>query len=297
MLVKKTYGDKIFVLVNYVLITFLIFLIIYPVVYVVLASFSEPDLLKQNRSFLFAPLGFTVGGYEIVLRDPGMITGYINSIFYVTAGVLFSMVLTIVGAFVLSRRNLYWKKHIMIMIMITMFFSGGLIPFYLLVRELGMYNSWLALIIPYGINTWNMIVMRTGFMSIPYELEEAAVIDGAGPIKVLTNVIVPVSKAVLSVILLYYVVGAWNAWFPAMIFLTERSRFPLQLIIREILVLNDMSNMQQQSNVSSLFTESTSYRELVKYSSIVISSFPIMLFYPFIQKHFVRGVMLGSLKG
>ncbi len=294
---RETIGDTIFTIVNYVLLTGLILIILYPILYVIFASLSDPMLLKQNRSFLFAPLGFTTEGYKLVFEDPGITTGYINTIIYVIVGVGLNMVLTSMGAFVLSRRDLYWKKAIMIMITITMFFGGGLIPFYLLVRDLGMNGSWLALIIPYGINTWNMIILRTGFSAIPLELEEAAEIDGASTLTVFIKIVLPLSKATLSVILLYYVVGAWNSWFPAMIFLNERSKYPLQLIIREVLVLNDTSNMGQSANASSLFSASTSYRELVKYSTIVISSFPIMMFYPFVQKHFVQGVMLGSLKG
>lgn len=294
---RMRWQDIVFDAVNFLLLTIFIIIILYPIVYIVLASFSDPMLLKQNRSFLVTPLGFTLEGYKIVLQDPGIISGYMNTILYVVTGVLFSMTLTIMGAFVLSRRNLLWKKAIMIMITITMFFGGGLIPFFLLVRDIGLNGSWLALIIPYGINTWNMIIMRTGFQSIPITLEEAAYMDGASPLSVLINVIIPLSKATIAVILLYYIVGSWNAWFPAMIFLKERSQYPLQLVIREILVLNDMSNMQQNANVSSLFTESSSYRELVKYSTIIISSFPIMMLYPFLQKYFVQGIMLGSLKG
>ncbi len=297
MFKRKTLGDSIFDIANFTLLTLLIIVIIYPIIYIVFASFSDPFLLKQNRSFLFAPLGFTLGGYKLVLDDPGIVTGYLNSIFYVVTGVALNMVLTCIGAFVLSRRELFWKKPLMLLITFTMFFGGGLIPFYLLVRDLGMNNSWLALIIPYGINTWNMIILRTGFSAIPLELEEAAHIDGAGHLRIFVQIILPLSKATLAVILLYYVVGAWNSWFPAMIFLKDRIKYPLQLVIREILVMNDMSNMQQNANVSSLFTASTSFRELVKYSTIVISSFPIMMFYPFVQKYFVSGVMLGSLKG
>lgn len=293
----RSTGDMIFCIVNYIVLTFLILVILYPVLYVVFASFSEPQLLKQNRSFLFRPLGFTLEGYKMVLKDPGIITGYINTLIYVSVGVFVNMVLTSMGAFVLSRRDLYWKKHIMIMITITMFFGGGLIPFYLLVRNLGMNGSWSALIIPYAINTWNMILLRTGFQQIPEELEESAYIDGASDLTIFIKIILPLSKASLAVVFLYYTVGAWNSWFPAMIFLKKREQYPLQLIIREILVLSDTTNMGEKSHLSSLFSESNAYVELVKYSTIVISSFPIMVLYPFMQKYFVEGVMLGSLKG
>lgn len=294
---RTSTGDAVFIFLNYLLLTLLIVVIIYPVMHVIFASFSEPTLLRQNRGFLFGSLGFTLDGYMLAFRDRGILTGYMNTLHYVSVGVAFNMILTSMGAFVLSRRDLYFKKHIMIMVVITMFFGGGLIPFFLLVRDLGMNGSWLALIIPYGINAWNMIVLRTGFSTIPHEMEESAYIDGANAITIFLKIILPLSKATLAVILLYYVVGSWNSWFPAMIFLRERSDYPLQLIIREVLVLNDTSNMGSSSNVTSLFAESTSYQELVKYSTIVISSFPIMAFYPFVQKYFVQGIMLGSLKG
>ncbi len=297
MLKRKKIGEGVFDATNHILLFIIIVIILYPVLYVVFASFSEPKLLQQNRDFLWRPLGFTLGGYEMVFKDKGIVTGYINTIFYTVAGVATNMILTSLGAYVLSRRNLLWKKTMMIVVTITMFFGGGLIPWFLLVRDLGMYNSWTALVFPFAINTWNMIILRTGFESIPTGLEEAAKIDGANDFDVLIKVVLPLSKATLAVIMLYYIVGAWNSWFPAMIFLKDREKFPLQLVMREILIVNDVSNMQQDANVSSLFGESNAYRELVKYATIVVASFPIMCLYPFMQKYFVKGVMLGSLKG
>lgn len=297
MLKRKSIGELVFDAAVYALLIFLIVIILYPVLYVVLASFSDPKLLQQNRDFLWKPLGFTLGGYELVFKDKGIVTGYLNTIFYVTAGVAVNMIFTSLGAYVLSRRDLLWKKTIMIIITFTMFFGGGLVPWFLLVRNLGMYNNWTALVFPFAINTWNMIILRTGFESVPEGLQEAAKIDGANDFDILIKVVLPLSKATLAVILLYYIVGAWNSWFPAMIFLRDRNKFPLQLIMREILIVNDVSNMQQDANVSSLFGESNAYRELVKYATIVVASFPIMCIYPFMQKYFVKGVMLGSLKG
>ena len=296
---RKTKGDITFSIVNYTLLTIITIICIYPVIYVIFASVSDPQRLMANTGFLYKPLGFTLGGYKIVLKDAGVLMGYLNTIFYVVAGVAVNMVATIMGAYVLSRRNLYWKKTIMIMITITMFFGGGLIPWFLLVKNLGMYNKWTSMVFPFAINTWNMIIMRTGFQAVPVELEEAAKIDGANDIFVLTNVILPLSKAVLAVILLYYTVGAWNSWFPAMVFLRDRSKFPLQTILREILIVSDTSNVGTSTNIvnSSAFNVTSAYRELVKYTTIVISTIPIMCFYPFLQKYFVKGVYVGSLKG
>jgi putative aldouronate transport system permease protein len=225
------------------------------------------------------------------------LTGYLNTLFYVVAGVGVNMIFTIMGAYVISRKNLLWKKAIMIFIIITMFFGGGLIPWFLLVKNMGMYNSWTALVFPFAINSWNMIVLRTGFEAVPAGLEEAARIDGANDLYILTKLVLPLSKAVLAVILLYYVVGAWNSWFPAMIFLSDRKKFPIQLIMREILITNDTSNIQQGTTNSTSFEVTTAYRELVKYATIVIATFPIMCFYPTVQKYFVKGVFVGSLKG
>jgi putative aldouronate transport system permease protein len=300
---RQTKGDIIFGAVDYVLLTLVTLLCLYPILYVIFASVSDPIRLQANRGALWKPLGFTLEGYKLVFQDKGMLLGYANAIFYVVAGVAVQMMFTTVGAFALSRRNLYWKKVIMLMITITMFFGGGLIPFFLVVKGLGMYNSWTALVIPYAINTWNMIILRTGFESVPYELEEAARIDGAGDMFIFTRIILPLSKAVLAVILLYYTVGAWNSWFPASIFLKERSKYPLQLLMREILIINDTSAVAQGGGnaisglTSGSFESTTAYRELVKYTTIIIATVPIMCFYPFLQKYFVKGVYVGSLKG
>jgi putative aldouronate transport system permease protein len=300
---RQTKGDIIFEAVDYILLTLVTLLCLYPILYVIFASVSDPIRLQANRGALWKPLGFTLEGYKLVFQDKGMLLGYANAIFYVVAGVAVQMMFTTVGAFALSRRNLYWKKVIMLMITITMFFGGGLIPFFLVVKGLGMYNSWTALVIPYAINTWNMIILRTGFESVPYELEEAARIDGAGDMFIFTRIILPLSKAVLAVILLYYTVGAWNSWFPASIFLKERSKYPLQLLMREILIINDTSAVAQGGGnaisglTSGSFESTTAYRELVKYTTIIIATVPIMCFYPFLQKYFVKGVYVGSLKG
>lgn len=297
---RRTLGENVFDVVNYILLFIISLLCIYPVLYVVFASVSDPVRLQANNGLLYKSLGFTLEGYKLVFKDKSLLLGYGNTFFYVIAGVAVNMVFTIMGAFVISRRNLYWKKAIMIMITITMFFGGGLIPWFLTVKNLGMYNNWAALVFPFAINTWNMIILRTGFQTVPYELEEAAKIDGANDLYILVNVILPLSKAVLAVILLYYVVGAWNSWFPAMVFLRDRSKLPIQLIMREILIVNDTSAIQQGGSASlnsGTFQSSTAYRELIKYTTIVIATFPIMCFYPFIQKYFVKGVYVGSLKG
>jgi putative aldouronate transport system permease protein len=226
---KKAKGYWVFDVFNYMLLVIITLLCVYPVLYVIFASVSDPVQLQANKGLLYKPLGFTLEGYRMVFKDKGLLTGYVNTVFYVTVGVAVNMVATVLGAYVISRRNLLWKKAIMIMITITMFFGGGLIPWFLVVKSLGMYNNWAALVFPFAINTWNMIIMRTGFETVPVELEEAAKMDGAHEFYILLRVVLPLSKAVLAVVLLYYVVGAWNSWFPAMVFLRDRSKFPLQI--------------------------------------------------------------------
>lgn len=292
---KTTLSDRIIDTVNYVLLVLLTIACIYPVLYVMFASVSDPLRLMGHKGVLFAPLGFTVEGYGLVFKDKGILQGYINTLLYVSVGTAVNMIFTSLGAYVLSRRDLLWKKSIMIMITITMFFGGGLIPFYLLIKELHLYNHWMSLVIPFAINTWNMIILRTGFQSIPDSMEESARIDGANDFILLMKIVLPASKATLAVILLYYIVGHWNSWFPAMIFLRERTKYPIQLILREILISNDTRNMVQASGAALDVTNS--YRELVKYCTIVVATLPIMFVYPFIQKHFVKGVFIGSIKG
>jgi putative aldouronate transport system permease protein len=258
-----------------------------------------PDQLIVHRGPLLYPLGFTLEGYKAVFGDPGLLRGYANTLIYSGLGVALNMVMTIMGAFTLSRRNLFFKKPIMIIITITMFFGGGLIPWFLAVKSLGMYNNLASMIFPTALNTWNMIILRTGFQAVPAELEEAAEIDGANDGFILVHIVLHLSKAVLAVIFLYYFVGSWNSWFNAMVLLQDRNKFPLQLLLREILVMNDISGTAASGMGVSLVggQVSTLFKELVKYCTIVAATFPIMCVYPFLQKYFVKGVYVGSLKG
>lgn len=273
---------------------------LYPILHIVFASFSDPVRLVAHKGVLVSPLGFTLDGYKLIFKDNSLLVGYWNTIVYVGLGTIVNMIMTIMGAFVLSRRELYFKKPIMIIITVTMFFGGGLIPWFLLMKDIGLYNNLMAMILPTALNTWNMIVLRTGFQSIPIELEEAATIDGASQARILMNVILPLSKATLAVIFLYYLVGNWNSWFNAMVLLKDRDLFPLQLLLKEILVANDSTATTIGSAggvVISSATDATAFRELVKYCTIVFSTVPILMVYPFLQKYFVKGVYVGSIKG
>lgn len=300
MVQYKSLGNRLFDGAIYIMLTVLTLVCLYPIVHILFASMSNPSDLVAHKGLLLAPLGFTLDGYKLIFRDNALIVGYANTLLYVGLGTAINMVMTIMGAYVLSRRELFFKKYIMIVITITMFFGGGLIPWFLLMKDIGLYNNIWAMVLPGAISTWNMIILRTGFQALPQELEEAATIDGASQARILLSVIIPLSKATLAVIFLYYLVGNWNSWFNAMVLLQDRAKFPLQLLLKEILVANDTSAATMGSAggvVIDSAGSATAYRELVKYCTIVVSTLPILLVYPFLQKYFVKGVYVGSIKG
>lgn len=296
MVYKKTLGEWVFDTINYIVLSILGFACIYPMMYVIFASFSEPAQLIKHTGGLYKSLGFSLIGYEIVFKNPNIISGYINTIFYVVFGTALNILLTSMGAYVLSRKNLMIKRFLMIMVVVTMYFGGGIIPLFLLVKDLGMYDSRLALIIPSAIGTWNLIVMRTAFQAIPDSLEESARIDGANDFIILFRIILPVAKATIAVMVLFYAVGHWNSWFHAMIFLRDRKLYPLQLLLREILISNSASgNLLEGAVIED--SEKALVDVVIKYSTIVVATLPILFMYPFCQKYFMKGVMVGSVKG
>ncbi|WP_129724922.1 carbohydrate ABC transporter permease [Xylanivirga thermophila] len=296
MINKRTTGEKVFDVINVIIMILLMISCLYPMLYVLFASISDPKILSQHRGILLKPLGFTLKGYDLVFSNPNISSGYINTIFYVIIGTAINIFMTSLGAYVLSRRNLYWRKLITFLITFTMFFGGGLIPYYLLVQKLGLINTRAAMIIPGAVSTWNLIVMRTSFLSIPDSLEESARLDGANDFTILFKIILPLSKATIAVMTLFYAVGHWNEWFNAMIFLRDRDLFPLQLILREILITNDTKDMTIITDASQL-GEQDIYKSLVQYCTIIVATVPILFIYPFLQKYFVKGVMIGSVKG
>ncbi|MCI8923865.1 MAG: carbohydrate ABC transporter permease [Lachnospiraceae bacterium] len=262
--------------------------------YVVMAAFSEPAKFVSHTGLLWIPEGFSLDGFQMVLRTASITTGYINTIFYVVVGTVLNILLTSMGAYVLSRRKLYIRRFLSLAIVFTMYLSGGLIPFYLTVRGLGLYNTRWALLLPVTINTWNLIVMRTSMAQIPESLEEAAKMDGANDFIILFRIILPVIKSTLAVMVLFYAVQHWNAWFHAMIFLQDRSKYPLQLFLREILLSGSMTDISAGAtgeDVNNILT-----MNMLKYCTIVVSTLPILCIYPFLQKYFAKGVMIGSVK-
>jgi putative aldouronate transport system permease protein len=296
MAYKRSIGEKTFDRFNVILLTLLVIVCVYPFLYVLFASFSDPYQLMQHRGLLLKPLGFTLKGYTLVFQNPSIMTGFMNTLFYVIVGTAISVLLTAMSAYVLSRKNLMLGKPLMMMITITMFFSGGLIPFFLQVQRLGLQNSRWAIILPSALSVWNLIVLRTAFADVPDSLIESAKIDGANDFTILFRIIMPVAKASIAVIALFYAVSQWNSWFNAMIFLSDRSKYPLQLILREILISNDMREMMNLPKNSAQFIQADAYKTLIKYSTVVVSTIPILCVYPFLQKYFVKGAMIGSIK-
>lgn len=296
MHIKKSMGEKIFDLFNIIILVVLMVVALYPMLHVLFASLSIPGRLMAHRGPLLMPLGLTIGGYKRVFANPNILTGYANTIIYVTLGTFINVIMTSLGAYVLSRKKLMLGKLFMFMVVFTMFFNGGLIPTYLLIKNLGLIDNRAVLVIPGAIAVWNLIILRTSFLAIPDSLEESAKLDGANDFTILFKIIIPLSKATIAVITLFYCVGHWNAWFNAMIYIRDRSKFPLQLILREILIDNDTTAMTQINDASDLLEEDN-YKTLVQYCTIVVATIPILFVYPLLQKHFVKGVMIGSLKG
>ena len=295
MVTKRGWGDYLFDTINYAFMLIFGFLCLYPMLYVLFASFSEPAQIARHFGPLSRPLGFTTAGYKVVLANPNILTGYANTILYVLAGTTINLLMTTLGAYVLSRKHFYLKRFFMVMIIITMYFSGGLIPSLLLVRSIGLYDTRWALLLPEAIATWNMIVMRTAFASVPDSLEESAKIDGANDFRIMCQIILPLVKPTIAVMVLFYAVGHWNSWMSALIYLQNRSLWPLQIILREILIANSTGgNIMADAGGSEGIIPLIEL--IVRYCTIIVATVPILCIYPFCQKYFISGVMLGSLK-
>jgi putative aldouronate transport system permease protein len=285
--------DRIFNVINYTLLILLVAATLYPLLYVLFASLSDAAQLLAYKGLLWRPVGFSLAAYESVLANPGIGIGFRNTLFIVVFGVTVNIFMTALGAYVLSRKNVMWNKVFMFLIVFTMFFGGGLIPMYLVVKGVGLLDSLWSTIIPFAISTFNLIIMRTSFMGIPDSLEESAKIDGANHFTILFRIIIPLSMPVIAVMILYYAVDKWNGWFYASVFIKSRELFPLQLVLREILISNSTDSMSIGASAGDRFQ----IGETIKYATIIVATFPIMCVYPFLQRYFVKGVMVGSLKG
>lgn len=285
----KFNSRTIFNIFNILFMLFVIFATAYPFYYVVIASFSDPAELVIFEGLLLAPLKpYTTFAYEQVFAMKSILTGFRNTLFVLVMGVIVNLFMTTLGAYFLSIKGPMFKNIINFMIIFTMYFSGGLVPTYLNLQELGLLNSLWALIIPGAISTMNLIIMRSAFQSIPYSLIESAHLDGASHFKILYSIMIPLSKATIAVLVLYYGVEHWNAWFGASIYLRDSDLFPVQLVMRNLINITSSSNGAD---------ELLEYADLIKYALIVVTSTPILCLYPFLQKYFTKGTMVGAVKG
>ncbi|MGE7624961.1 carbohydrate ABC transporter permease [Viridibacillus sp. NPDC096237] len=291
---RETKTDRAFNVINFVFLAIVALLVIYPLVFVLSASLSNPQYILSGELWLW-PKEFTLDAYEKVFKNEDIINGFVNTLKYTVFGTILNIIMTILAAYPLSRRDLKGRGFIMAFIVFTMFFSGGLIPTYLLIRDLGMLNTFWVMIIPNAVAVWNIIIMRTFFQSIPHELEESAMIDGAGNFKILWSIVLPLSFPVIAVMVLFYSVGHWNSYFQALIYLQDQDKFPLQLILRQILIQGETDDMIKATSESFLAQQLSV--EGLKYAVLIVANLPMLMLYPFLQRYFVKGVMIGSLKG
>ena len=296
---KRCREDMIFDTVVFILLTVILIVVAYPLYWVIISSISDPAAVSGGK-VLWKPIGFTLKGYVEVFKNNAVMKGFLNSIIYTVCGVCINLIVTLPTAYALSRDRFGGKKIVTLFYMVTMFFGGGLIPTYLVIRNLHMLNTMWALVLPGCLSVYNMIVARTFFKSnISEELYEAAEIDGCTQGQFFFRIALPLSAAITAILVLYYGVGHWNAYFSALVYISDSEKYPLQLVLRNILINNETALSQTATTEAAraALREKQELIDVMKYSLIIISSIPVLLLYPFIQKHFVKGVMIGSLKG
>ena len=298
MVSARSKGDRIVDIIIIVVMIFLGIVMLYPMLYELMVSFSDPAELIRHRGILIWPLGFDTTAYQLVLSNHQILTGYANTLFILVVGLAFNIVLTCLGAYCLTRVHVYWHRVMTMFVLITMYFSGGLIPMYLTVRGLQMYNTLWSVIIPTAISTYNMIILRSYFSSIPESLVESVFIDGGGHLTVLFRIFIPLSLPAMAVMVLYYGVGHWNSWFNANLYIQDRLKWPLQLVLRNILI--EGSNLDLGGAV---VADYEMLAKSLKAAMVIVPTevtaemrTPILVIYPFLQKYFVGGMMIGSLK-
>jgi putative aldouronate transport system permease protein len=291
---KENTGDKIFNVFNNILMIVIVIITLYPFYYIICASLSDTSQLLIHTGLLLKPLETTFGAYKLTFQYPLILYGYKNTLFILLFGLPINMILSVFCGYMLTAKNVLYKKFIIAFVMLTMYFSGGLVPSYLNVRSLGLYNSLWAVILPGAISVYNTIIIKTAMAGIPDSLSEAAYIDGANSIEILFRVVIPLIKPTLAVITLYYAVTHWNSWFSAAIYIKDNVKLPIQAVMRAILIENDellYSNALADDGTINTFVET------IKYALIVVGTLPILVLYPFLQRYFVKGVMIGAVKG
>ena len=296
MAIKEPRGDRIFGAVVFVIVTLLMLIVLYPLIYVLSCSVSSPTAVGAGEVVLL-PKGFTLMGYKRVFQEPDILLGYKNTLFYTLIGTAINLFVTVPAGYMLSKKEVPGRNLFMFLFMFTMYFSGGMIPSFLLVKSLHLYDTRAVLVILGAFSTYNCIICRTFFAALPQELEEAAAIDGCSTVRTFVQIVLPLSQALLGVMVLYFAVGHWNSYFNAMIYVNNEKYKPLQLILRRILILEQASSNMMEGGGDEYAAEQFKLKELIKYSVIVVSSLPVLVLYPFLQKYFVQGVMIGSIKG
>ena len=296
MAIKEPRGDRIFGAVVFVIVTLLMLIVLYPLVYVLSCSVSSPTAVGAGEVVLL-PKGFTLMGYRRVFQEPDILLGYKNTLFYTIIGTAINLFVTVPAGYMLSKKEVPGRNLFMFLFMFTMYFSGGMIPSFLLVKSLHLYDTRAVLVILGAFSTYNCIICRTFFAALPHELEEAAAIDGCSTVRTFIQIVLPLSQAMLGVMVIYFAVGHWNSYFNAMIYVNNENYKPLQLILRRILILEQASANMMEGGGDEYAAEQFKLKELIKYAVIVVSSLPVLVLYPFLQKYFVQGVMIGSIKG
>ena len=294
--IKSSFSRKMFVGFNYTLLTVLAVIFILPVLHVLFSSISDPYWLNTKSGLVLLPHGINFTGYKLVFNNSDLIRGFMNTAIYVVSATVIGLVVTIVSAYVLSRTDMLFVDVIMMLISFTMIFGGGIVPSYIIMQKLGLLNTRWAVILPACISTYNLIIMRTAFQTVPPALEESARLDGAGDLTIIFQVLLPLVKASAATIALYYIIQHWNSWFQASMYLQNRELFPLQLVLREILIVNDSNTAASMSALDAV-SDANAYKQLVKYAVIIVSSAPMIAVYPFVMKYFESGVMVGAVKG
>lgn len=294
-MIKDSFSRKLFLVFDVIVLLALSLICVYPLLYTLFASFSDSNRLLAHQGLLLAPVGFNLSAYKAVMENPNIFIGYKNTIFIIVVGLIINIGLTSIAAYVTSRKNVMWNKLMTWIMLFTMYFGGGMVPSYILIKNLGLYDSLWALILPGAMSTYNMIILRTAMTSIPDSLEEAAILDGATHLQVLWHVILPLTKATIAVLVLYYGVGHWNSWFSASIYLQDKTKYPLQLVLKEILISNDTSSMQGAAGGN--IADAQGIAESIKHAVVMVATIPILCIYPLLQKYFAKGVMIGAVKG
>ncbi len=297
MAIRKPKEDKVFDVINFIILLILALIVLYPLYFIVIASISDPDSVNGGRVTIY-PIQPSLDGYVRLFEDRSIWIGYRNTILYTVIGTFLSIVTTVSAGFALSKKGLAGRNAIMGYFIITMYFGGGMIPLYIVINDLGLNNNPAVMVILGMVSVYNMIICRTFFQSnLPDELFEAAEIDGCGVFQFFFRIAIPLSKAIIAVMVVFYAVGQWNSYFNAMMYLSNKEYYPLQLVLREILLQNRLTDVITSEGQLADSLERQRYAELIKYGVIVVSSVPVLIMYPFAQKYFVKGVMIGSVKG